>query len=94
MGGISESNFDVQRGFSSSKLRYLPPDLHGPGVIACDQIELIFHSTLSANGASVVLTEARSLVGQSPLPRQRRPASAGLRWCSAMVRRDHERSQQ
>ena len=25
---------------------------------------------------------------QGPLPRQRRSASAGLRWCGAMVRRD------
>ena len=30
--------------------------------------------------------------GSRPLPRQRRLASAGLRWCSAMVRCDHERS--
>ena len=27
-----------------------------------------------------------------PLPRQRQLASAGLRWCSAMVRCDHERN--
>jgi hypothetical protein len=29
---------------------------------------------------------------RSPLPRQRRCASAGLRWCGALVRCDPERS--
>ena len=29
---------------------------------------------------------------QAPLPRQRRSACAGLRWCGAMVRRDPERN--
>jgi hypothetical protein len=34
----------------------------------------------------------RGRSGSSPLPRQRRCASAGLRWWRAMVRRDPERS--
>src|SRR6202030_2988588 len=39
------------------------------------------------------LRKARSLIGQAPLPRQRRCASAGLWRCIAMVRSDPERSQ-
>ena len=35
--------------------------------------------------------EADTYCLQCPLPRQRRSASAGLRWCGALVRRDPER---
>src|ERR1700726_4944872 len=35
--------------------------------------------------------EADTYCLQGPLPRQRRSASAGLRWCGALVRRDPER---
>jgi hypothetical protein len=58
---------------------------------------LAFHSTLSANRASVVANGGPTF-GHSrwqlkvPLPRQRRSASAGLRWCGALVRPDPERN--
>ena len=60
--------------------------------------ERIAHFLLDILGKQSVsaVMEADTLVGSKPglrvLPRQRRSASAGLRWCSAMVRCDHERN--
>jgi MFS transporter, MHS family, proline/betaine transporter len=47
---------------------------------------------LATAAFGVLPTRADANRLEAPLPRQRRSASAGLRWCGATVRRDHERN--
>ena len=53
---------------------------------------------VKSDGRTLVVVESlreyadklpKAIVAPPPFPRQRRSASAGLRWCSVMVRCDH-----